>query len=214
MTPRNVVTSLLLHALLIFGVLGAHWVSHRLERIEATHPKGRARTTFEVGVISSFTPINASKRPIVSRASQASHDAVLEHKKGTDPGDSPHNDALHEKEESLHQGQGSVEGKDTVLARYLAQVVSLLERGKRYPKSALLQEQEGTVVLIVDIAGDGTKLSAHVLKSSGVAALDQEALRQINEIVSFPVLPAEISPPLHLHVPIRYVLKAALRSPE
>ncbi|WP_296385231.1 TonB family protein [Reyranella sp.] len=80
----------------------------------------------------------------------------------------------------------------TAEQNYLWQVVARL-RGYRYHVDAPVME--GLTVVMVTIARDGRLLSAEVVRSSGVAAMDQGVLSGIRQGSPYAPLPASISGP-------------------
>ncbi len=86
----------------------------------------------------------------------------------------------------------SERARATAEQNYLWQVVSKL-RGYRYHADVPLQE--GLTVVIVTIARDGRLLDAQVVRSSGVAAMDQGVLAGIRQGSPYAPLPASLSGP-------------------
>jgi protein TonB len=80
----------------------------------------------------------------------------------------------------------------TAEQNYLWQVVSRL-RGYRY--HADVPVREGLTVVMVTIARDGRLLDAQVVRSSGVAAMDQGVLAGIRQGAPYAPLPASLSGP-------------------
>jgi protein TonB len=82
--------------------------------------------------------------------------------------------------------------RSTAEQNYLWQVVSKL-RGYRY--HANVPVMEGLTVVMVTIARDGRLLDAQVVRSSGVAAMDQGVLAGIRQGSPYAPLPASLSGP-------------------
>jgi protein TonB len=80
----------------------------------------------------------------------------------------------------------------TAEQNYLWQVVSKL-RGYRY--HADVPVREGLTVVMVTIARDGRLLDAEVVRSSGIAAMDQGVLNGIRQGSPYAPLPASLSGP-------------------
>lgn len=80
----------------------------------------------------------------------------------------------------------------TAEQNYLWQVVSRL-RGYRY--HADVPVREGLTVVMVTIARDGRLLDAQVVRSSGIAAMDQGVLAGIRQGAPYAPLPASLSGP-------------------
>ena len=88
-------------------------------------------------------------------------------------------------------------------------IAVLLERNKRYPGHRPLPPRGGApphVTFILD--RQGRLLSSRIEQSSGIAALDQEALDLLRRAQPFPPLPAEVADTqLRLTVPIKFALR-------
>src|SRR5262245_49513141 len=82
------------------------------------------------------------------------------------------------------------------------QVSGILERNKQYPPSARSKGEQGTAVLTFTVNRQGKVTSAHIARSSGSAALDEQTLALVQG-VSFPPPPAEMIG-LSLAVPVKY----------
>jgi protein TonB len=77
----------------------------------------------------------------------------------------------------------------SVSSAYLQQIFEKIQKGKRYPRLARDRGIEGEALLEFVLAHDGKLMGAHVLRSSGFAILDQEALRTVLRAAPFPKLP-------------------------
>lgn len=75
---------------------------------------------------------------------------------------------------------------------YNARVMGWLERHRRYPRSAQLRNQQGTVQLEFSLDGDGQVVSWRIVRPSGISALDRETERMIEAASPFPPPPPEI----------------------
>jgi TonB family protein len=90
------------------------------------------------------------------------------------------------------------------LSDWRSQASGILERSKRYPPSARSKGEQGTAVLAFTLNRQGKVTSAHIARSSGSAALDEQTLALVHG-VSFPPPPAEmIGRPLL--IPVKYTL--------
>ncbi|WP_172668043.1 energy transducer TonB family protein [Yersinia kristensenii] len=80
---------------------------------------------------------------------------------------------------------------------------------KRYPLSAKKQRQQGTASIRFVVNTEGYVLSAKLIKSSGIAALDQESLAMIKRAQPLPQPPAELlsNGQVTLTMPIGFELK-------
>ncbi|MFN3447631.1 MAG: energy transducer TonB, partial [Roseococcus sp.] len=72
---------------------------------------------------------------------------------------------------------------------YRAALGARLRQALRYPPSARERDEEGDAILAFRVARDGSIRGAQILRSSGVAALDQEALALLARIAPAPPLP-------------------------
>jgi protein TonB len=95
---------------------------------------------------------------------------------------------------------GSTDGRSVATWRNL--IVARLQSVKRYPHGA---EGNGTVMITFTLDRDGRVISRNVVRSSGSAAFDEEALAMVMRATPFPPVPAAISgPSVKLPVPIRF----------
>jgi protein TonB len=88
-------------------------------------------------------------------------------------------------------------------------VVRLLNQAKRYPRLALLREEEGQVLVAIDVAADGTITDVRVEESSAFESLNRGALATVRALGKLPPVPAELGEGAHLHVPILFQLQGA-----
>ncbi|WP_227731769.1 energy transducer TonB [Yersinia proxima] len=80
---------------------------------------------------------------------------------------------------------------------------------KRYPPIARKQHQQGTAIIRFVVNKEGYVLSTMLIKSSGAAALDQEALAVIKRAQPLPLPPAELlsNGQVSLAMPVDFDLK-------
>jgi protein TonB len=92
---------------------------------------------------------------------------------------------------------------------WLGQISAALERHKRYPPAAHARHDQGVAQVSFTIDRQGHVIESSVVRSSGVADLDEEALALLQRTQPFPPLPArEVDGErVTLTVPIRFVLK-------
>ena len=76
-----------------------------------------------------------------------------------------------------------------------------------YPESARRAQQQGVVVLLVDISTNGRPLAVAVEKSSGVHSLDTSAIKAVTEWKFRPETVAGIPRPSSIRVPVRFRLE-------
>jgi protein TonB len=88
------------------------------------------------------------------------------------------------------------------------QIVALLERNKRYPPAAQARGERGVAQVFFSLDRQGRVIDSRVVRSSGAAALDEEALALLQRAQPFPAPPADLpGPHVDLTVPIRFNLK-------
>jgi TonB family protein len=76
---------------------------------------------------------------------------------------------------------------------YLAEVIRQLQSSKRYPRSALKQNQSGRVELYLRLQKNGRIENLSIHKSSEFQALNQAAMDTVSRIRRFPEFPEKIS---------------------
>ena len=101
-------------------------------------------------------------------------------------------------------------GSDTknrdITKRWQHLVSARLQQQKRYPTSAEGKRETGTVMLRFQINRDGTVLSRNIIRSSGVAALDQEVLAMLQRAQPMPAFfPGMTQSQMTLTVPVEFV---------
>ena len=80
-----------------------------------------------------------------------------------------------------------------VVATWRNQIVTILERNKRYPSEARARGEQGVTRLAFSIDGQGRLLSSRIVASSGSAALDSETLALVQRAQPFPPPPPELA---------------------
>jgi protein TonB len=73
---------------------------------------------------------------------------------------------------------------------YLDRVRRRLRQFQKYPEQAVKQKQEGTVVLAITVARDGSVLDATVARSSGFPLIDEAAVKMARDAAPLPPFPA------------------------
>ena len=95
-------------------------------------------------------------------------------------------------------------------ATWQAQLLSWLERHKRYPRVAQEQRQQGVASLRFALDRQGRILSFRLDKSSGFTLLDEEVLELIQRAQPVPAPPPEIpGDRIEVLVPVAFSLKRA-----
>jgi protein TonB len=88
------------------------------------------------------------------------------------------------------------------------ELLTRLDRFKRYPRRAQLRRQEGVAYLRFTVARNGDVLSYALHRSSGSEALDEETLTLIERAKPLPPMPADMREDrVELIVPVRYTLR-------
>lgn len=94
------------------------------------------------------------------------------------------------------------------LASWRDQVVTLLQRAKRYPGGAESRREQGVVTLNFTLSRAGAVLGRRIARSSGSSELDQEALAMVARAQPFPPFPAGMNQgSVNLSVPVRFSLR-------
>ena len=84
-------------------------------------------------------------------------------------------------------------------------VVMRLQQNKRYPASAAARGQKGTVTLSFTVDRTGQVRERKIVRSSGVATLDQEVLAMVQRAQPLPAFPpAMTEPSITLVVPVNF----------
>ncbi len=87
-------------------------------------------------------------------------------------------------------------------------LIGQLQRAKRYPDAARGAGEEGAAIVSFTMDRAGQVLSVRLVRSSGSAALDQEALALVHRAEPLPPPPAQLpGQTLTLTVPIRFSLQ-------
>lgn len=79
---------------------------------------------------------------------------------------------------------------------YRWKVKSALAQNRRYPRKAYAAEQQGTAVVRIHLARSGALLDVSLLRSSGHALLDEEALAVVQRVGRFAALDDTVLPGL------------------
>ena len=79
------------------------------------------------------------------------------------------------------------------VATWRNQIVTILERNKRYPSEARGRGEQGVTRLAFSIDAEGHLLSSRIVRSSGSAALDAETLALVQRAQPFPPPPPELA---------------------
>jgi protein TonB len=104
--------------------------------------------------------------------------------------------------------QGPPSPADNAMPTWKGQIVAAIERNKRYPADAEARREQGMPAVSFSIDRQGRLLASRVVRASGVAALDQEALAILRRAQPFPPPPADIlGTRFEFTVPIRFSVR-------
>jgi protein TonB len=78
------------------------------------------------------------------------------------------------------------------VATWRNQIVTILERNKRYPSEARARGEQGVTRLAFSIDSQGHLMSSRIVASSGSAALDAETLALVQRAQPYPPPPPEL----------------------
>jgi TonB family protein len=91
------------------------------------------------------------------------------------------------------------------MERYLGGVIARIHQTKRYPREAQFNEQEGTVMLRIEVSADGILLSSEVENPCPFESLNRAALEAVRSVGRLPPVPLRKA--VKLHIPIRFQLR-------
>jgi periplasmic protein TonB len=88
-------------------------------------------------------------------------------------------------------------------------LVKHLQQFKSYPVGARARNEQGVVLISINIGRDGHVLAHHIVRSSGFADLDAEAIAWVERAQPLPAFPASMTQAEidDLEVPLRFVLR-------
>ena len=103
---------------------------------------------------------------------------------------------------------GASSHNPNALPNWKSELVSRLERAKRYPSKAQSRGEQGVAQLAFSVDRSGGVHGARIVRSSGSSALDQAALALVQRAAPLPPPPAEITGSrIAISVPIRYNIR-------
>jgi protein TonB len=103
---------------------------------------------------------------------------------------------------------GASSHNPNALPNWKSELVSRLERAKRYPAEAQSRGEQGVAQLAFSVDRRGGVHGARIARSSGSSALDQATLALVERAAPLPPPPAEIpGSQIAISVPIRYNLR-------
>lgn len=103
---------------------------------------------------------------------------------------------------------GASSHNPNALPNWKSELVSRLERAKRYPPEAQSRGEQGVAQLAFSVDRSGGVHGVRIVRSSGSSALDSATLALVERAAPLPPPPAEISgSQIAISVPIRYNLR-------
>ncbi len=87
--------------------------------------------------------------------------------------------------------------------QYLIEIAGLIAQHRHYPRISFLNQEEGTVEIILEISPSGEIMKINLARSSGFQSLDRAAMDAVARLKTVPPPPAELSG-RPLRVPIRF----------
>lgn len=153
------------------------------------------------------------ERKTPSRKTKSMESALKETKpeeaeEGKSDGDSKDTDYAKPGEGGATGSVGGEGAKSAVLNRYIMIVRARIEKKKRYPRAARINNEEGTATVSFLLDSSGTVVVAKVVLSSGYETLDNAALDTVLAASPYPPIPERLKRKnLNLKVPIKYELR-------
>ncbi|MGB3722964.1 MAG: energy transducer TonB [Pacificimonas sp.] len=92
----------------------------------------------------------------------------------------------------------------TMAADWMATVTKQIAATQKYPRSAVIREDEGTAKIRVRVAPDGTISGVELLEKSGSEILDREAIRMPAKAGRMPPPPSGKA--VAVDIPVRFKL--------
>ncbi|UZJ40753.1 TonB family protein [Prosthecochloris sp. SCSIO W1101] len=102
--------------------------------------------------------------------------------------------------------QKSSQASASKISSYLAIIRAQIEQNKHYPRFSKKQNHEGTSLIKLHIAKDGSVLQVTMLSSSGYEPLDKATLDAVNKSSPFPAPSDYELGELSLEIPVCYML--------
>jgi protein TonB len=93
------------------------------------------------------------------------------------------------------------------LQRYVGSLVQRLNEAKRYPRAAILREEEGRVIIGMRINPDGSVADVHIDVPSPFESLNRAALDTMRVVGKLPPPPTVNHSALRLRIPLNFELR-------
>ena len=106
-------------------------------------------------------------------------------------------------------GGGAGQGNPDAFNAYTAQIRKRIERYKKYPNAARAKKMEGVATVSFILDKGGNVLTSSLVKSSGHAILDEEAMALLKRAGPFPGMPKELTQStIKLTLPLRFDVRS------
>ncbi len=93
-------------------------------------------------------------------------------------------------------GAGGLSLADGAPDALLTAIQARLEAAKQYPREALVARVSGTAEIRFSVGADGAPRDISLIRSSGSALLDREALETVTRAAPFPAYPTALAVPI------------------
>jgi periplasmic protein TonB len=102
-----------------------------------------------------------------------------------------------------------IHGNSKAVTKWTTRIMELLDRNKRYPPAAHARGEHGVALVFFSLDQHGRITNSRIVRSSGAAELDEEALAILRRSQPFPPWPAGnfAGDQVNLTVPIRFNLR-------
>jgi protein TonB len=100
-------------------------------------------------------------------------------------------------------------GHSKAVTKWTTRIMEMLDRNKRYPPAAHVRGEHGVALVFFSLDQRGRVTDSRIVRSSGAAELDEEALALLRRSQPFPPWPAGdfVGDQVNLTVPIRFNLR-------
>jgi len=101
---------------------------------------------------------------------------------------------------------GSGQASGTELQAYVSQIVHKIDEVKIYPDDSVFREEQGRVVISIEVQPNGQIGSIQLVESCSFDSLNRAAIETLRRIGKLPPLPQSFKQALKLRIPINYEL--------
>lgn len=207
-------------------VLAVQWIDAAPAPLQASTPAAKATPAAAPAKASQLKPTQSpapiqrrvkaapQPQPLPRQISAAAANAVVTPSPQVAPTTAPRVSNNTSKEPATSQSNAASASQQSLrqqlsqgLASWQAEVMAKLELQRRYPAAALRQQLQGVVYLRLQLGRDGQLLQVQRVRSSGHQLLDQAAEQTVRQSAPYPALPAELTAPYLLTVPVEFFLQ-------